>query len=187
MLIGIGYAALSTKLEISGKVNIYDEAISNDFANSVYFSNGEFLDVEGSKYDVTSGLATQDQISPKNGKAASESFTSNNLAANGDCVVVEYPIQNDSDFDIAVTLAAKKGNGTDNMSNTNPSQFDIKIKHADCADWQDLAGIMTHPLAIPSAGEGKVQLKVTVVGDVSSATGATFSIEFDATEVVGTP
>lgn len=183
MLIGVGYAALSTVLDITGTVNIGKEFIDKEFANDVYFSAGEFV---GGKYDVTSGLTTQDQINPgASGKTANASFTSNNMAAKGDTVEVKFTIKNDSDFDVATTIGLKKVNNNDNMSNTNPSQFKIEVKYGAGGTYSDLAGISTQSLSVAkSGGTADVYVRVTVIDEINAATNAIIGVELVATEVV---
>ena len=181
MLIGVGFAALSTVLDITGTVNITKEFIDDEFANDVYFVSGAFV---GGKFDVDSGKASQDSINPEsNGHAASASFTSNNMAAKGDFVEVKFTIKNDSDFDVAVTIDMNKANGNANMSNTNASQFKFQIKYGESGTYMDLADINLEELAIASGGEGYVYVKVTVEDEINAATNAIFGVELVATEV----
>ena len=193
MLIGVGYAALSTRLDITGNVNVSKESIDNQFAEDVYFCAGSFVAEGDSKFDVTSGLATQDQINPTTGgKTASAYFTSNNLAAKGDYVIAKFTIANESDFDVAVTIAATKANGNANMSNTNPGQFKFEVRYGATGNWYELAAVQAESLTIlKSTGSGiptgDVYVKATVIDEVNSATNAIFGVELTASEIVPTP
>ena len=181
MLIGVGFAALSTVLDITGTVNITKEFIDDEFANDVYFVSGAFV---GGKFDVNSGKASQDSITPEsNGHAASASFTSNNMAAKGDFVEVKFTIKNDSDFDVAVKIDMNKSNGNANMSNTNASQFKFQIKYGESGTYMDLAGINLEELEIASQGSGDVYIRVEVIDEINAATNAIFGVELTATEV----
>ena len=186
MLIGVGFAALSTRLDITGTTNISKEFIDEEFSNDVYFVSGEFV---AGEYDIDSGKATQDSVIPaSNGRTASASFTSNNMAAKGDFVIVKFTIKNESDFDVAVSITEAKANGNANMSNTNSAQFKFEIAYEQNGTYMDInAAKVAAPRDIAIDDTLDVYVKATVIDEINAATNAIFGVELTVTEVTATP
>ena len=108
MLLGIGYAALTDVLDITGSADINQSAAEEAFNEDIYFS-GAVANEAGNTASVNAD---------NNDKA---SFTANTLKGKGDQATFTYTIKNDGDLDASITPAIS--------SNTNPAYFEIS------SDW----------------------------------------------------
>lgn len=94
MLLGIGYAALSDVLDITGTAELTAGNAGNAFDGDVYFESGEALDYQStSKPDTVELSADKDNAL----------FFANNLAAKGDQAQFKFIIKNDSALEVTVT------------------------------------------------------------------------------------
>jgi uncharacterized repeat protein (TIGR01451 family) len=107
MLLGIGYAALSDTLDITGSADVNQSAAEEAFNEDIYFSDA--------KANETGNTAS---INADNNDKAS--FTANTLKGKGDKVTFTFTIKNDGD--VAATVTPKL-NAT--VGNTNTEYFDI--------------------------------------------------------------
>ena len=107
MLLGIGYAALSDTLDITGSADVNQSAAEEAFNEDIYFSAAVAND-EGNTASVNAD---------NNDKA---SFTAATLKGKGDKVSFTFTIKNDGDVDANVT---PKLNAS--LGNTNPEYFSI--------------------------------------------------------------
>ena len=107
MLLGVGYAALSDTLDITGSADVNQSAAEEAFNEDVYFS-AAVANEAGNTASVNSD---------NNDKA---SFTAATLKGKGDKVSFTFTIKNNGDVDADVT---PKLNAT--LGNTNSEYFSI--------------------------------------------------------------
>ena len=118
MLLGIGYAALTDTLDITGSADVNQSAAEEAFDQDIYFSAAA-ANEEGNTASVNA-----DNID----KA---SFTAKTLKGKGDKVTFTFTIKNDGDVDATVT---PKLNAS--LGNTNPEYFAIS------SDWAGEAKVL---------------------------------------------
>jgi uncharacterized repeat protein (TIGR01451 family) len=111
MLLGVGYAALSDTLDITGSADVNQSAAEEAFNEDVYFSAA-----------VANEAGNTASINADNNDKAS--FTAATLKGKGDKVTFTFTIKNDGD--VAATVTPKL-NAT--LGNTNPEYFAIS------SDW----------------------------------------------------
>ena len=115
MLLGVGYAALSDTLDITGSADVNQSAAEEAFNEDVFFSAA-----------VANEAGNTASINADNNDKAS--FTANTLKGKGDKVTFTFTIKNDGDVDATVT---PKLNAT--LGNTNSEYFTIS------SDWDGAA------------------------------------------------
>ena len=118
MLLGIGYAALTDVLDITGSVDVNQSAAQNEFDQDIYFS-AAVANQEGNTASVNND---------NNDKA---SFSAKTLKLKGDKVTFTFTIKNDGELDALVT---PKLNAT--LGNTNPEYFNIT------SDWNGASKVL---------------------------------------------
>ena len=118
MLLGIGYAALTDTLDITGSADVNQSAAEEAFNEDIYFSAAVAND-EGNTASVNAD---------NNDKA---SFTAATLKGKGDKVSFTFTIKNNGDVDANVT---PKLNAS--LGNTNPEYFSI------ISDWNGEAKVL---------------------------------------------
>ena len=111
MLLGVGYAALSDTLDITGSADVNQSAAEEAFNEDVYFSAA-----------VANQAGNTASVNADNNDKAS--FTAATLKGKGDQVTFTFTIKNNGDVDATVT---PKLNAT--LGNTNPEYFSIS------SDW----------------------------------------------------
>ena len=114
MLLGVGYAALSDTLDITGSVDVNQSAAEEAFNEDVYFSAAVANNIDGTD---NAGGNTASVNADNNDKA---SFTIKSMKGAGDVATFTFTIKNDGDVDATVT---PKLNAT--LGNTNPEYFSI--------------------------------------------------------------
>ena len=163
MLLGIGYAALTDTLTIIGNAHIDIGAANNSFDEKVYFSAAEATSTTGTG-------ATADVVSFN---ADDATFTANKLAVKGEKSVFTFTIKNDSNVDAKVTVNPTKLSGVDNPSNSNTDKFTVSYD-------------LSSDTITSNGGTITVTVTVEVVNPITSATSATFGIEYTVTTVEAT-
>ena len=118
MLLGVGYAALSDTLDITGSADVNQSAAEEAFNEDIYFSAAVANNIAGAD---NAGGNTASVNADNNDKA---SFTIKSMKGAGDKATFTFTIKNDGDVDADVT---PKLNAT--LGNTNPEYFSIK------SDW----------------------------------------------------
>lgn len=107
MLLGIGYAALTDVLDITGSADVNQSAAEEAFNEDIYFS---------------AAVANQDgntaRVNDDNKDKAS--FTANTLKGKDDYVTFTFTIKNDGDVDAEITPTLNATTG-----NTKPDYFEI--------------------------------------------------------------
>lgn len=115
LLLGVGYAALSDTLDITGSADVNQSAAEEAFNEDVYFS-AAVANQEGNTASVNAD---------NNDKA---SFTAATLKGKDDAVTFTFTILNDGD--VAATVTPKLNAS---LGNTNPEYFSIE------SDWDGAA------------------------------------------------
>ena len=160
LLLGIGYAALTDTLTIIGNAHIDIGAANTTFDEKVYFSDAQATSTTGTG-------TTADVVSYT---ADDATFTANKLAVKGEKSVFTFTITNDSNVAAKVTVNEKKLSGADNPSNSNTDKFSV--------DYQ-----LSSDTIASNGGTITVTVTVEVVNPITSATSATFGIEYTVTTV----
>ena len=107
MLLGIGYAALTDTLDITGSADVNQSAAEEAFNEDIYFSAA-----------VANETGNTASVNADNNDKAS--FTAKTLKGKGDKVTFTFTIKNDGD--VAATITPKL-NAT--LGNTNPEYFSL--------------------------------------------------------------
>ena len=107
LLLGIGYAALTDTLDITGSVDVNQAAAEEAFNEDIYFSAA-----------VANQTGNTASVNADNNDKAS--FTVNSFKGAGDQATFTFTIKNDGDVDATVT---PKLNAT--LGNTNTEYFTI--------------------------------------------------------------
>ena len=118
MLLGIGYAALSDTLDITGSADVNQSAAEEAFNEDIFFSAA-----------VANETGNTASVNADNNDKAS--FTAATLKGKGDKVTFTFTIKNDGDVDATVT---PKLNAT--LGNTNPEYFSLT------SDWNAEAKVL---------------------------------------------
>ena len=119
MLLGVGYAALSDTLDITGSADVNQTAAEEAFNEDVFFSVAFANPVTGETVSPgsPSGINTASINGDNNDKA---SFTVNSLKGMGDTATFTFTIKNNGDVAATVTPTLNAS-----LGNTNPTYFDI--------------------------------------------------------------
>lgn len=106
LMLGIGYAAISTTLTITGNAGIRGD--SNNFQNNVFFYNADLSSNAISSSDL-------DAAKPKiNGREMSFSVPSSSPLKNiGDKIVVTYTIKNESNYNAIIAVPTVTSSSSD--------------------------------------------------------------------------
>lgn len=104
LLLGVGYAALTDVLDITGSADVNQSAAEEAFNEDIYFSDA-----------VANETGNTASVNADNNDKAS--FTANTLKGKGDKATFTYTIKNDGDLDASITPAIS--------SNTNPTYFNV--------------------------------------------------------------
>ena len=118
MLLGIGYAALTDTLDITGSADVNQSAAEEAFNEDIYFS-AAVANEDGNTASVNAD---------NNDKA---SFTAKTLKGKGDKVTFTFTIKNDGD--VAATVTPKLNAS---LGNTNPEYFSLT------SDWDGEAKVL---------------------------------------------
>ncbi len=107
MLLGIGYAALSDTLDITGSVDVNQSAAEEAFNEDIFFSAA-----------VANDAGNTASVNAENNDKAS--FTINTFKGKDDVATFTFTIKNDGDVDATITPSLAPAAG-----NTNPEFFSI--------------------------------------------------------------
>ena len=167
MTIGIGYAAATTYLNISGTGTVTQENGQNAFSENVIFSNVDsYTDDPSDEHDISYTASIED-----NKKSAI--FGSSNFKHVGDHFEITYTIENKN------TTKAYVSFDTSVTANTLPDAFDFTCKFGDIE-----TGTTTGEIA--AGGTIDVVVKVLLKVNVTVKTDASFSVRIVATDVAPT-
>ena len=157
MLLGIGYAALTDVLDITGSVDVNQSAAEEAFNEDIYFS-AAVANQEGNTASVNAD---------NNDKA---SFTVKTFKGKGDVATFTFTIKNDGDVDANVT---PKLNAT--LGNTNPEYFTIE------SDWDGDTKVLAAGQSITYT------LTITMIKTPTETIAGSFLVELVATSVEAAP
>ena len=118
LIVGVGYAALSDTLDITGSADVNQSAAEEAFNEDVYFSHA-----------VANETGNTASVNGDNNDKAS--FTAATLKGKGDKVTFTFTIENGGDLEASIT---PKLNAT--LGNTNPEYFSIS------SDWNGATKIL---------------------------------------------
>ena len=150
MLLGVGYAALSDTLDITGSADVNQSAAEEAFNEDIYFSAA-----------VANEAGNTASVNADNNDKAS--FTVNTLKGKNDKATFTFTIKNTGDVDAAIT---PKLNAT--LGNTNPEYFDVS------SDWDGA----TKTLA--AGGEITYTVTVELIKTPTTTIAGSFLIELEA-------
>jgi uncharacterized repeat protein (TIGR01451 family) len=150
LLLGIGYAALTDTLDITGSADVNQSAAEEAFNEDIYFSAA-----------VANETGNTASVNADNNDKAS--FTAKTLKGKGDKVTFTFTIKNDGD--IAATVTPKL-NAT--LGNTNPEYFSLT------SDWD--GGAKT----LAAGAEVTYTLTVELLKTPTETVAASFLIELTA-------
>lgn len=150
MLLGVGYAALTDILDITGSADINQSAAEQAFNEDIYFKAAHAND-DGNTASVNTD--NKDKAS----------FTVNSLKGKDDSASFTFTITNDGDLaaEVTPTLSATAGN-------TNPEYFSIS------SDW---AG---QSKTLDAGAELTYEVTVTLLKTPTQTIGGSFLIELTA-------
>jgi hypothetical protein len=160
MLLGVGYAALTDTLTLIGNATIDMKQAEVNFDEKIYFSAAEVVSSPNTTVDQVGGVGTDDAT-----------FTAHSLATKGDKAVFKFTIKNESNVAVRIDIPDTKLSGVPNSSNSNEAAFSIHYVYS------------ISDRTIPSGGTLDVTVTVEVIAPITSATGATFGIEYTPTTV----
>ena len=153
MLLGVGYAALTDTLDITGSADVNQSAAEEAFNEDIYFSAA-----------VANEAGNTASVNADNNDKAS--FTAKTLKGKGDKVTFTFTIKNDGD--VAATVTPKL-NAT--LGNTNPEYFSLT------SDWDGA----TKTLA--AGGELTYTLTVELLKTPTETIAGSFLVELTAVSV----
>ena len=151
LLLGIGYAALTDTLDITGSADVNVSDLEKEYEEDIYFS-AAVANEDGNTASVNGD---------NNDKA---SFSAKELVKKDDVATFTFTIQNDSAHTVSVQPKLNAASG-----NTNPEYFSI------VSDWDGAAK------TIAPNGEITYTLTVTLIKDPTEAVSGSFLIELVAT------
>ena len=150
LLLGIGYAALTDTLDITGSADVNQSAAEEAFNEDIYFSAA-----------VANETGNTASVNADNNDKAS--FTAKTLKGKGDKVTFTFTIKNDGD--VAATVTPKL-NAT--LGNTNPEFFSLT------SDWDGGAKVLA------AGSEVTYTLTVELLKTPTETVAASFLIELTA-------
>ena len=130
LLLGVGYAALTDTLDITGSADVNQSAAEEAFNEDIYFSAA-----------VANEAGNTASVNADNNDKAS--FTAATLKGKGDKVTFTFTIKNDGDVAAEVT---PKLNAT--LGNTNPEYFSVTSDWAGETKTLDAQSQLTYTVTV---------------------------------------
>lgn len=127
LIVGIGYAALTDVLDITGSADVNQSAAEEAFNEDIYFSSA-----------VANETGNTASVNTDNKDKAS--FTANTLKGKGDKATFTYTIKNDGDLNATVTPSIS--------SNTNETYFKVSSDWAGEAKTLEAGQTLTYTVTI---------------------------------------
>ena len=127
MLLGVGYAALTDVLDITGSADVNQSAAEESFNEDIYFSAA-----------VANQTGNTASVNADNNDKAT--FTANTLKGKDDKATFTFTIVNEGDLDAKVTPAIS--------SNTNSTYFDIASDWAGATKDLVAGGSLTYTVTV---------------------------------------
>ena len=150
LLLGVGYAALTDVLDITGTADVNQSILNEEFNKDIYFS-AAVANQEGNTASVNAD---------NNDKA---SFTANSLKARGDQATFTFTIKNESAHVVTMTPSLHN-----TLGNTKPEYFSIS------SDWEGAAKTVAAGSSITYT------VTVTLIADPVDSISGSFLIELNA-------
>ena len=157
MLLGVGYAALTDVLDITGSADVNQSAAEEAFDEDIYFA--ETVEIHETGNTASRNADNKDKAS----------FTAKNLKGQGDKATFTFTIVNDGDVDAVVT---PKLNAT--LGNTNPEYFKVT------SDWNGASKTLS------AKGTVTYTVTVELIKTPTETISGSFLIELTATSVATT-
>ena len=157
LMLGVGYAALTDVLDITGSADVNQSAAEEAFNEDIHFSAA-----------VANQTGNTASVNGDNNDKAS--FTANTLKGAGDTVTFTFTIVNDGDVDAEVTPTLNATAG-----NTKPEYFDIS------SDWNG------NPQTLAAGGSLTYTVTVELIQTPTETISGSFLIELTAVSVDATP
>ena len=127
LIVGVGYAALTDVLDITGSADVNQSAAEEAFNEDIYFSAA-----------VANETGNTASVNADNNDKAS--FTANTLKGKGDKATFTYTIKNDGDLNAMVTPSIS--------SNTNTEYFNVYSNWAGQATLLEAGQTVTYTVTI---------------------------------------
>lgn len=150
MLLGVGYAALTDVLDITGSADVNQLQAENSFNEDIHFTAA-----------VANETGNTASINSDNNDKCS--FTVNSLSGEGDKATFTFTITNDGDLDATVTPTLNAATG-----NTKPEYFTIS------SDWDGA------PKTLTAGGTLNYTVTVELIKTPTETIGGSFLIELTA-------
>lgn len=154
LLVGVGYAALTDVLDITGSGTVTRANALNSFMEDVYFSNVS---------TSADGGYTASINADNNNKA---SFTVNTLAGQDDSETISFTITNESDLDAEVTIRSSS-NSNDAFFGVTYSIGGVALSTTDgielSAGGSVVVDVTVTLLQTPNLSEGEVETFSTTI------------------------
>ena len=170
ILLGVGYAAVSDALDISGTAEINSGNVQSAFDTNVYFSAAVANNYTTGNNPDKAWVSTEDDDLAH--------FASYNLAEVGNFTTFTFTVRNDSDLDVSVMPILTYA-GDANAQATAQEYFDVY------SDWKVNGSVQ--PKTIAAGAEETytvtVKLKKTPALAEGSLLSSTFNIKLTATSV----
>lgn len=151
LLLGVGYAALTDTLDVTGSADVDVNGLNAEFEEDIYFSAAV----------ANEGTPNTASVNSQNNDKAS--FTAKSLKKKNDVATFTFTINNDSAHDVVVT---PKLNAT--LGNTNTEYFELT------SDWAGAAK------TIPAGSTMTYTVTIKLVKDPTEAVAGSFLVELTA-------
>jgi cytochrome c oxidase assembly protein Cox11 len=163
MLLGVGYAAVTNVLDITGSIKVTKEDAEKEFNEDIYFQ-GVIVDGAIKENGVVAGdnLGYTANINTNNNDKAQ--FTITGIKATGESKEITYRIKNDSELVATVTL--KSIYNSDTNENVKFSYY--------------FGTVGTTETTIAAGGYVDVTVKVVLDGQITDTLDASFLLELNA-------
>ena len=157
LLLGVGYAALTDTLDVTGSADVDVNGLNAEFEEDIYFSAAV----------ANEGTPNTASVNSQNNDKAS--FTAKSLKKKNDVATFTFTINNDSAHDVVVT---PKLNAT--LGNTNTEYFELT------SDWAGAAK------TIPAGSTMTYTVTIKLIKDPTEAVAGSFLVELTAVADNGT-
>ena len=156
MLLGIGYAALTDNLTITGEATVGASAAQNQWEQDIYFSAANATATTG-----TSGIADSAAVGQSNNDSAT--FEVKSLNRKGEKATFVFTITNEGNTNYDATISVDNGYPT----NTNGTYFDVTYDYGTSI--------------VPANGTLDVTVTVELINDPVENLTAAFTVNLTAT------
>ena len=174
LLLGVGYAALTDELTITGNMSADPSVSQNEFQAMVYFSDAVVSKtVADTNGDPAAGTAAAN-VTADNNKAHFEVL---GLQNEGDTVTFKFTIKNESEW--AATVAPKIG--SEILSNENDGHDADEVFEVEWS-WNENTSDQVEKTIDANGGTLDVYVTVTLKDQPTEAHTASYTVSFTATQ-----